>query len=599
MEINTQTSWSKYAIWTIILFWLAFFIQEKEWLKQNVVWDVIFYYGYLPAKFIFHDLSLKFTLTDVNKFHSLFIPELAPNGGLVIKTTMGLSFLYAPFFLIANFCAKAFGYPVDGLSMPYQVGLMASAFFYLIIGLVFIRKLLRLYFDEVTTALTIIGIYFGSNLLWYTTGEALMSHGYLFSITAIYFYLIVKWFERETFLQTFLLGLLIGLMILIRPTMVLLLLPFIFYICQKNGSIYNFLKYLWERKWKFLLMIFICFLVAVPQLIYWKKITGNYLFFSYNEERFYFNHPHILDGLFSYRKGWLLYSPIMALSVFGLFVMKNKVKDFKIGIITTFFISIYVFFSWWTWWFGGSYGSRPMIDLYAMLALPFAASIDFFRMNKKRFYFFIPIAAFLLFLGAFQNWQYKHGLIHFEGNTKKSYWQNFLRTTMGENWWDNIERPDYDSAVLGIESVVKVGNHRIGFDWKKYENPIYPLFPTVILNSDNLYSSSLKIPLKDLLDLKADMIYFNAFLKCEESIKIEDVFFIFSFENDSGVVSITNRDLALSNNIKISEWSPIEVKMKVDSTNFQNATFLNLFVHKVSKSKMIFKDYSITYNVLK
>ena len=599
MQINTHTSWSKYAIWTIIFFWLAFFIHEKEWLKQNVVWDVMSYYGYLPAKFIYHDITLKFTLADVDKFRSLFLADLAPNGEMVIKTTMGLSFLYAPFFLIANIFAKSFGFPVDGFSMPYQVGLMASAFFYLIVGMIFIRKLLRIYFDEVTTALTIIGIYFGSNLLWYTTGEALMSHGYLFSITAIYFYLMLKWYERETILRTIILGLLIGLMVLIRPTMVLLLLPFIFYLWGKSGSISNFFKYVWERKWKFILMIMVCFLVAVPQLIYWKELTGNYFYFSYKKERFYFNNPYILDGLFSYRKGWLLYSPIMILSVFGLFVMRNKVKDFKIGIITTFFISIFVFFSWWTWWFGGSFGSRPMIDLYAMLALPFAASIDFFRMNKKRLYIFVPFGAFFLFLGAFQNWQYSQGMIHYDSNTKISYWKNFLRTTMDETWWDNISPPDYDAAALGIESVVRIGSTREGFDWKKYQNPIHPLFSTVILNIDNPYSSSLKIPLKKLVEDKIDIIYFNAFIKCDEPIKREDVFFIFSFENDSGIVSIVNRDLAITGKIEKGNWSQIEVEMKVDSTNFKTATFLNLFVHKPSKLKIMFKDYSITYSILK
>ena len=346
-------------------------------------------------------------------------------------------------------------------------------------------------------------------------------------------------------------------------------------------------------------MIFVCFLVAVPQLIYWKELTGNYFYFSYKEERFYFNNPHILDGLFSYRKGWLLYSPIMTLSVFGLFVMRNKAKDFKIGIITTFFISIYVFFSWWTWWFGGSFGSRPMIDLYAMLALPFAASIDFFRMNKKRLYIFIPIAAFFFFLGVFQNWQYQQGLIHFDGNTKKSYWKNFLQVTMNKTWWDDIAQPDYDAAVLGIEFEVKIRKNRASFDWKKYQNPNHSLSPTVILEGDNSYSNALKIPLKKLVEDKIDMIYFNAFLYCDETIKREDIFFVFSFENDSGIVSLVNRDLAIKDKIKKDEWSPIEVEMKVDSTNFKTATFLNLFVHKLSKSKIIFKDYSITYTILK
>ena len=70
--------------------------------KQNslINWDITSYYAYLPAYFIHDDLTLSFTDNDSINYSAKhqFWPEIAPNGGKVIKTTMGLSFLYAPFF---------------------------------------------------------------------------------------------------------------------------------------------------------------------------------------------------------------------------------------------------------------------------------------------------------------------------------------------------------------------------------------------------------------------------------------------------------------------------------------------------------------------
>ena len=46
-------------------------------------------------------------------------------------------------------------------------------------------------------------------------------------------------------------------------------------------------------------------MVLLPQLCYWKYITGDWVFNSYVGEHFYFNKPKVMEFLFSYRKGWL------------------------------------------------------------------------------------------------------------------------------------------------------------------------------------------------------------------------------------------------------------------------------------------------------
>ena len=79
---------------------------EKE--HSLIDWDVTSYYGYLPAYFIHDDITLSFTDNDSINYEAKhqFWPEIAPNGGKVIKTTMGLSILYSPFFLIGHIYAS-------------------------------------------------------------------------------------------------------------------------------------------------------------------------------------------------------------------------------------------------------------------------------------------------------------------------------------------------------------------------------------------------------------------------------------------------------------------------------------------------------------
>ena len=129
----------------------------------------------------------------------------------------------------------------------------------------------------------------------------------------------------------------------------------------------------WEYKIQVLIIVIATLIVWVPQIAFWKYATGHYFFFSYGEERFYFDSPHIFDGLFSYRKGWLLYTPIMVFALLGIVSLVKVQKKWLAPVLVFTSLNIYVIYSWWCWWYGGSFGSRPMVDSYALMAIPLAA----------------------------------------------------------------------------------------------------------------------------------------------------------------------------------------------------------------------------------
>lgn len=437
----------------IVMIWVNFNI--KRWKEANVIdWDVTSYYGYLPAVFIHHDLKLDFTDADIDGYKNRhqFWPETAPNGGKVIKTTMGMAILYAPFFFVAHTMATLKDYETDGFSEPYEKYIHLSSLFYLILGLIFLRKVLMRFFNDWVVMMTLIFITIGTNLFFYTTTEAAMSHTYNFALLSVFIYLTLKWHENKIYRWSILVGLVGGLMVLIRPVNILIFIFPVLYDVKSFKELGDKLKFFFQE-WKHLLVIGLCgFLMLLPQLLYWKYITGGFFFNSYVGERFYFGNPHILEGLFSYRKGWLLYTPIMLFAVFGFIFLYKKHRKLFWPVFTFTIINIYVLFSWWAWWYGGGFGLRAMIDSYALLALPFAAFFHYFLANGKKILFtsFTVVAFVLMGFNLFQTAQYRSGAIHWDGMTKESYWASWgILVIKDPAYWELIKSPDYDAAREG------------------------------------------------------------------------------------------------------------------------------------------------------
>lgn len=425
-----------------------------------IEWDVKSYYAYLPATIIHNDLTLDFTKADPQKYIKNYWPGTAPNGSKVIITSMGMAFLYLPFFLIGHTWALAGGYVANGYSVPYQIMLQFSALFYLVIGLFFLRRMLLKYFSKLATTFGLLAVVVGTNLLHYLTAEAPMSHGYSFSLYAILFYLTHKWWERQTVGRTIAIGLIMGLISLIRPTNILVVLFFGFYgVTSLRELGQRFLFFL--KEWQYVIILGLCgLLVWTPQLVYWKFLTGNWFYFSYGEDaKFFFLNPHITDALFSYRKGWFIYTPIMLFAVLGLYTTLKSYKKQFLPIALFLVANIYVVFSWWNWWYGGGFGQRALIESYAFLAFPLTAIINE-GLKRRRQLKIATIGLCILFTahGFFQNLQYYYGAIHWDSMTKEAYWLQFGRLKKHPLQSKYLVRLDYTKARKGIyvpESVEK------------------------------------------------------------------------------------------------------------------------------------------------
>ncbi len=416
-----------------------------KWNKKSVIdWDVTSYYSYLPAYFIKKDITLKFFDEDPNFYiaNKQFNPLKTPNGNYVIKTSMGMSVMYLPFFTVAHIFAKVFNYEADGFSEPYQFMIQFSGLVYLVIGLFFLRRLLLLYYSEKVTAFTLLCVLFGSNLFYYASVHGAMSHVHTFCLASIFMWYGIKWLLKPNLKTSIIVGLTMGLIVLIRPVNILFVLFLVFLgVTSFHGIKQRMLLFL-RLKHFVILMKVLAVLVFLPQLLYWKYITGHYFFNSYIGEQFYFGHPHLLDGLFGFRKGWLLYSPIMIFSLVGMVMLFKTRKEFSYPVAILFLIYTYVVLSWWCWWYGGSYGMRAMIDIYPFLIICFAVFVNKMIKNKA----VMSVLGILVLINCFQMYQYRRGVIHFDSMTKDAYIDAIGRIETSPNLKELISPPDYNKA---------------------------------------------------------------------------------------------------------------------------------------------------------
>lgn len=303
---------------------------------------------------------------------------------ITTKFTSGVALMLLPFYGLGVLIAAIFRLSVDGYSNYFMVFVNIGASFYLVVGLYYLKKWLNNYASEISSTITVLTIYLGTNLLYYTLDENLMSHLYSFSLLSIALY------NSQQFLKTkktsFFIGLVaaLTLAILIRPTNVLFLPIVLFSSSFSITTTINYLRSLITLK-NFLISSLIALLILTPQLIYWKYTFGSFIQYTYTNEGFiYWNSPKFLLVLFSPQSGFLPYTPIYFLILAVSIVLFKKHKTQMLLGWTTFAAVVYMCASWSNPDFGVcNFGKRPIIEYYPILFMPLAYFLDFVWQKQK------------------------------------------------------------------------------------------------------------------------------------------------------------------------------------------------------------------------
>jgi len=402
-------------------------------VQAVLTWDAMGYYLYLPAHFIYHDLSRLSFIPDIMReysptgsFFQAYPAHNGPAGAMVMKYPIGLAILNTPFFWLGHWAAHYWKYPQDGFSAPYQIAISFGSILYSLLGLGLLRRVLLRYVSDAVAALTLALVVLGTNYLQYSAIDGAMSHNPGFTLYAVLLWLTVKWHEHPRRWLAAAIGLNLGLMTIVRPSdMAAALLPMLWGVTSLASGKEKLLALLHERRSHLALLIGFGLLGVMPQLLYWKFASGHFFEYSYEEQGFSFLKPHTWEVLFSFKKGWLIYTPLMVLPILGLIVLWRRNRALGVPVLLYFLINLWVVSAWDVWWYGGSFGQRALVQSYAVLTLPFAYLLAWLGENKPSRPLLqgvtLLLCALLVNLNIVQHWQYMNGIIDGENMNRRYF----------------------------------------------------------------------------------------------------------------------------------------------------------------------------------
>jgi hypothetical protein len=215
---------------------------------------------------------------------------------------------------------------------------------------------------------------FGTNLFYYTVKDAGLSHNYSFFLLALLIFFRTLVFNPQKTIHYVWLGLIAGLMVLVRPINAVFLGLFLFWnITSFSAAKSLFFDHL--KQWVVLGLVMI--LLFVPQLLYYQYAFGQYVNYSYGNETFLFwKNPKIMNVFLAFQNGWITNNPAHLFTLAGIVFMirKNIDNGWRLLVLVAGVGLLYA--AWWSWELGCGLGHRGFVEFYAVLMLPFIYSFN-------------------------------------------------------------------------------------------------------------------------------------------------------------------------------------------------------------------------------
>lgn len=407
---------------------------SNQLYKGRIAGDSEGYYAWLPTVLIHHELTFESWADSVESATGMaYLPHYLHREGeaLVNKYTFGSAVLMAPFFMTGHLVALMTGQPADGFSVPYLVVIALSGLFFGFTGLWFVFRIARSYGASANFSwLLCLVLLFATNLYYYVVIQPAMSHVYSFAAIAALVWMVRRDVKDQHDGNLWKMALLLGLVLVIRPfnVVVVLALPFLF---DDPGTLVAALRRAVRpaNLWKIVVAggLFPLLLVVV-----WELQTGYKIFYGYKGEGFVWDSPSVASLLWSYRKGWFVYTPVALTVVVGLLFMFFRRDYYRLATFLIFFsVLVYMLASWWSWWYGDGFGMRPLVDFYPILVVPVVLWLTRFYSERWKGSL-ITMVVLLIGLNLLQVWQLHAGILLPDNMNRSKYWHVFMKTNSVE-----------------------------------------------------------------------------------------------------------------------------------------------------------------------
>ena len=255
-----------------------------------------------------------------------------------------------------------------------------------------------------------------------------MPHSTLFALNCVVLWYIIRWHREPSLKISIVLGLLMGLGIIARPTQVFWLVVPLLWNVDSWQTLKEKSALLRAHSVKVLAFVLALAGMIFIQLAYWKYSSGKWVSYSY-EERFAWTSPFFTQFFFSFKKGWLLYTPLMIFCFAGFYFLWKKRRNIFWALSVFVFLHTWIIMSWECWWYASCFSQRGAVDMYGAMIIPLGFLLVHITECKRRYA--VPVAVLIGFcfaLNLFQCWQYNHQILHADRMTATYYWYAFGRT---------------------------------------------------------------------------------------------------------------------------------------------------------------------------
>lgn len=375
-------------------------LQEPDWDRRYrylwylfLLFNVVvlirsgFYYGgflrgsdgqfyYATARSLVFDRDLDFTneygsLTPFPEYLDHEVTALSAVGRPGNKYPIGFGITAIPAIIVGHFLAFFSGrflgvpYPMDGYSLPYQLSVALGQLLLAFWGAKLLWAFLKQYFPAGISFISVISVWFGTSLFYYSAIFPFMSHASGFFCISALLYLTSKLNPGASIVDLVPIGALFGLAVIIRPTNAILFLPAMTLFFIRTSELSTV-----ERIGDFLVISISAIGVAALQLLAWRSIYGSWFVYSYGSEGFNWFNPQLGNVLFSSNHGLVYFSPIVIVGALGLSLMLLDLELLGLGVaaLLSLLFLTHTNAAWHAWWFGHAFGARAFIEAAPLFA---------------------------------------------------------------------------------------------------------------------------------------------------------------------------------------------------------------------------------------
>ena len=323
-----------------------------------------------------------FRMNRVDAAGRILANQYTTTGHLDNHFAVGPAILWSPFLIVAHAGVLLYDrlgghVAADGYSRPYLIAMALGTAFYGFMAIWISFVLARKYVAERWAFLAVVGVWFASSLPAYMYFNPSWSHAHSAFAVALFVWYWMRTRGARTWIQWAILGALGGLMMdVYYVTAVVVLLPLLESLAGYRASLLGKGS---EPAWRLLLKdaAFAATLVAafLPTLIAKKIVYGSYFYMGYTE-RWFWDSPAFFKVLFSSQHGLFSWTPILLLSVAGLFALRRYDRTLALYLGIVFVAYVYAIGCYENWHGISSYGNRFFVALTALFVLGLAALVD-------------------------------------------------------------------------------------------------------------------------------------------------------------------------------------------------------------------------------